>query len=91
MAAVAINSLGLIDNLQIAATGLMPGAKYRLALVGGPEPQDLVTFSAGIGGVAIAQTLGPLKRVVTSSQNAPAMKLELRLNNNLVLRQAGLR
>jgi len=91
---VSINSLGLIDNLQIAATGLVPGAKYRLVLVGGPEPQDLVVFSAGIGGVAIAQTLGPLKRVVSPSQEAPAMKLELRSDSrpgNLVLQQAGLR
>jgi YVTN family beta-propeller protein len=90
-ASVVINSLGLIDNLQIAATGLDPGKKYRLVLVGGSESQDLVTFAAGIGGVAITQTLGPLKRVVESSQNAMAMKLEVRSNESgpaeLVLRQ----
>jgi len=90
-ASVAINSLGLIDNLQIAATGLDPGKKYRLVLVGGSESQDLVTFAAGIGGVAITQTLGPLKRVVESSQHAMAMKLEVRSNEagaaELVLRQ----
>lgn len=92
-ASVSINSLGLIDNLQIAATGLEPGKKYRLVLVGGSEPQDLVTFAAGIGGVAIAQTLGPLKRVVSASQTVTAMKLEVRSNESgsadLVLRQAG--
>jgi YVTN family beta-propeller protein len=58
-ASVSINSLGLIDNLQIAATGLEPGKKYRLVLIGDSEPQDLATFAAGIGGVAIVQTLGP--------------------------------
>jgi hypothetical protein len=92
-ASVSINSLGLIDNLQIAATGLEPGKKYRLVLVGGSESQDLATFTAGIGGVAIVQTLGPLKRVVSGSQIVTAMKLEVRSNESgsadLVLRQAG--
>jgi YVTN family beta-propeller protein len=77
-ASVSINSLGLIDNLQIAATGLQPGKKYRLVLVGGPQPQGLVVLTAGIGGVAIAQTLGPLKQVVAPSTKAPTMKLELK-------------
>jgi len=93
-ASVSINSLGLIDNLQIAATGLEPGKKYRLVLVGGFEPQDLAAFAAGIGGVAIVQTLGPLKRVVAGSQSIAALKLEVRSNESgsaeLVLRQAGL-
>jgi YVTN family beta-propeller protein len=92
-ASVSINSLGLIDNLQIAATGLEPGKAYRLVLTGGAEPQDLVVFSAGIGGVAIAQTLGPLKRVVAPSQSVTPMKLEVRSNepgsSGVVLRQAG--
>jgi YVTN family beta-propeller protein len=65
-ASVAINSLGLIDNLQIAATGLEPGKKYRLVLVGGPEPQELIVLTAGIGGAAIAQTL---KLEVRSGEN----------------------
>jgi YVTN family beta-propeller protein len=77
-ASVSINSLGLIDNLQIAATGLEPGKKYRLILVGGAQPQGLVVLTAGIGGVAIAQTLGPLKQVVAPSTQAPTMKLEVR-------------
>jgi len=36
-------------------------------------------LTAGIGGVAIAQTLGPLKQVATRSTAAPARKLEVRL------------
>ena len=80
-ASVAINSLGPIDNLQIAATGLDPGRKYRVMLVGGEEPQELVTFSAGIGGAAIAQALGPLKRAVAPSQMEHTMKLEVRLED----------
>jgi YVTN family beta-propeller protein len=76
-ASVSINSLGLIDNLQIAATGLEPKKKYRLVLVGGSQPQELVMFNAGIGGTAIAQTFGPLKQVVAPSTKAPTMKLEV--------------
>ena len=91
-ASVSINSLGPIDNLQIAATGLTPGQKYDLILTGGSEPQKLATFSAGIGGAAVAQTLGPLKRAVTPSQTAPAITLEVRPNDEnggqLVLKQA---
>lgn len=88
-ASVSLNSLGPIDNLQIAATGLEPGKKYQLLLVGGVEPQALLTFSAGIGGVAIAQTLGPLKRAVAPSQKEQSMKLEVRAEGTgaLVLQQ----
>jgi YVTN family beta-propeller protein len=89
-ASVSINSLGPIDNLQIAATGLEPGKKYRVMLVGGAEPQELVTFSAGIGGTAIAQTFGPLKRAVAPSHTEQAMKLEVRAEEKgdaLVLQQ----
>jgi YVTN family beta-propeller protein len=89
-ASVAINSLGPIDNLQIAATGLQPGKKYWVMLVGSAEPQELVTFSAGIGGAAIAQALGPLKRTMAPPQVEHAMKLEVRLEEKrgpLVLHQ----
>lgn len=89
-ASVAINSLGPIDHLQIAATGLEPGKKYWVMLVGGAEPQELVAFSAGIGGAAIAQALGPLKRAMAPSQSEQTMKLEVRLEEKrgaLVLQQ----
>jgi hypothetical protein len=82
--------LGPIDNLQIAATGLQPGTKYWVMLVGDGQPQELATFSAGIGGTAIAQALGPLKRVMAPSQVEQAMKLEVRLEEKggpLVLQQ----
>jgi hypothetical protein len=89
-ASVSVNSLGLIDNLQIAATGLAPGKKYRLVLVRGHEEQDLVILSAGIGGVAIAQTLGPLKRVVITAPAGPDPTLQLKSvdDGTVVLEQA---
>ena len=91
-ASISVNSLGPIDSLQIAATGLEPGTKYMLVLIGAPEPLELMTLNAGIGGVAIAQTLGPLKRTVSPSQTGPTMRLELRTADNAphtVLRQVG--
>ena len=89
-ATVAINSLGPIDNLQIAAVGLEPGKKYSVMLVGGAMPQELVTFIAGIGGAAIAQALGPLKHAMAPSQVDQPLKLEVRLEEKggaLVLQQ----
>src|SRR5262249_22020613 len=85
-----INSVGPVDNLQRGATGLQPGKNYRVLLVGGAEPQELVRFSAGIGGAGIAQALGPLKRVMAPSQVDQAMKLEVRLaerSGDVVLQQ----
>lgn len=78
-ASVSVNSLGAIDNLQIAATGLKPGKKYLLALRGEGTNQDLVTLMAGAGGVAIAQTLGPLKRAIEPGQTSTPLKLELKM------------
>src|SRR5260370_36023028 len=48
-ASVSINSLGPIDNLQIAATGLTLGKKYDLSLTGGFQTQEIGTFNTGIG------------------------------------------
>jgi len=89
-ASVAVNSLGPIDNLQIAATGLQPSKKYRVVLVGAAETQELVTVTAGIGGAVIAQALGPLKRAMAPSRVDQTMKLEVRLEGEggaLVLQQ----
>ncbi len=87
-----MNSPGLIDNLQIAATGLDAGQIYTLFLVGAGSRRELTTIQAGIGGTAIAQTFGPLKRVVVGSQ-AETMTLEVRSADAtaaLVLRQSAL-
>jgi YVTN family beta-propeller protein len=78
-ASVSVNSLGPIDNLQIAATGLEPGKAFRLVLLGDGPDQTLIEFTAGIGGVAIAQTLGPLKRLDHSLAKSPYLSLQVRL------------
>jgi YVTN family beta-propeller protein len=77
-ASVSINSLGPIDNLQVAATGLEPGKAYVLVLLGDGPEQTLLQFRAGIGGVAIVQTLGPLKRMNQSNADSPKLTLQIR-------------
>jgi YVTN family beta-propeller protein len=74
-ATVAINSLGLVDLLQIAVSGLVPGKQYQLALVdrrtapyGSRLP--LTNFKANSGGAQIAQTIGPLRQAVTAAAGA---------------------
>ena len=76
-ASVSINSLGPIDNLQIAATGLVPGRNYKLTMTGDTK-EDLLVFAAGIGGVAVAQTFGPLKHVTGPQVTEHSSGLEVR-------------
>lgn len=77
-ASVSINSLGLIDNLQIAATGLEPGHQYRVVLAGGVTDEELVAFTTGMGGTAIVQTFGPLKHTIMARQTEKSLRLEVR-------------
>jgi YVTN family beta-propeller protein len=70
-ATVSVNSLGPLDLLQIAVSGLKPGKMYRLWLVASRTPpfgqkEELVTFKTNLVGAQIAQTIGPLRQVLTS-------------------------
>ena len=74
-ATVAVNSLGLVDLLQIAASGLDPGKSYQLALVDRRTApygrrEALANFKANAGGAQIAQTIGPLRQAVTGAAGA---------------------
>ena len=90
-ASIAINSLGLIDDLQIAATGLEPGNMYQLVLAGDGPEQILLQFKANLGGTAIAQTLGPLKRLDRGGSAVPILTLQVRSasppSGNVILTQ----
>jgi YVTN family beta-propeller protein len=90
-ATVAVNSLGPTDLLQVAASGLTPGKAYELLLEeGGTAPgargQVLASFTANADGAAIAQFIGPLRKVLTAPAppGAPAQQRHL-----LVVREAG--
>lgn len=100
-ASVAVNSLSLLDLVQIAARGLVPGARYRVYLAqsnqvpyGNLEP--LAIFKANPDGAGIVQTVGPLKELVRiGSDNGESSSRFLIVADSddpqrVVLRQASL-
>jgi YVTN family beta-propeller protein len=100
-ASVAVNSLGLLDLVEIAATGLTSGAQYRVYLAqnnhqpyGSLEP--LAIFKTNPDGAGIVQTVGPLKTLVHSGATPEAsppqrflIVTDLDDPSRVVLRQAG--
>jgi len=69
-ATVSVNSLGSVDLLQVAASGLKPGRSYTLWLAAARtapfgSKESLATFKANPSGAQIVQTVGPLKHALT--------------------------
>jgi hypothetical protein len=99
-ASVAVNSLGLLDLVQIAAAGLTPNAQYQVYLAesdrapfGTLEP--LVVLKTNPDGAGIVQAIGPLKSLAGGAGVAvrvPARRVlivsELHDPSQVVLRQA---
>jgi YVTN family beta-propeller protein len=99
-ASAAVNSLGLLDLVEIAARGLAPGAQYRVYLAqsnrlpyGDLEP--LAIFKANPDGAGIVQTVGPLKALVhpgAATEASPPQRFliitDLNDPSRVVLRQA---
>ncbi len=74
-ASVVVNPLGLIDQLQIVASGLEAGREYQLSLAASPNAPfgmrvALGKMKANPAGAATLQTLGPLRRALTSLESA---------------------
>ena len=100
-ASVAVNSLGLLDLVEIAATGLTSGAEYRVYLAQSNHPpygnlEPLATFKANPDGAGIVQTVGPLKVLVHPDATTEASTTQRFLiithisdPSHVVLRQAG--
>jgi hypothetical protein len=100
-ASAAINSLGLLDLVEIAATGLASGAQYRVYLAqsnhapyGNLEP--LAILKANPDGAGIVQSVGPLRTLVRpgaatdgSSPERFLIITEFNDPSRVVLRQAG--
>jgi YVTN family beta-propeller protein len=79
-ATVAVNSLGLLDLLEIAVSGLQPKSQYTLLLSDTNQPPfrnsvPLTTFVTWPDGAGVAQAIGPLRKVVSQKSelgpNAP--------------------
>ena len=95
-----MNSLGLLDLVQIAAEGLMPKAQYQVYLAesnhapfGKLEP--LAVLKTNPDGAGIVQAIGPLKTLVGgagAAAGAPSRRFlivaEFKAPSQVVLRQA---
>ena len=97
-ASVAVNSLGLLDLVQIAAKGLAPKESYQVYLAesnqspfGKLEPLALLKTNPDGGG--IVQAIGPLKVLAGNDANSPAPQrflivTDAKDSSQVVLRQA---
>ena len=97
-ASVAVNSLGLLDLVQIAATGLSPKAQYQVYLTDtNQEPfgrlEPLAVLKTNPDGAGIVQAIGPLRTLANNDPNSSASKRFLIVadiddSSHVVLRQA---
>jgi YVTN family beta-propeller protein len=76
-ASVAVNSLGLLDLVQIAAEGLAPKAQYQVYLAesgGAPfgKLEPLAILRTNPDGAGIVQAIGPLKTLAPGDSAASA-------------------
>jgi YVTN family beta-propeller protein len=98
-ASVAVNSLGLLDLVQIAAVGLAPRSQHQVYLAesdrapfGRLVPLAVVKTNPDGGG--IVQAIGPLKMLAAGDSSAPASSrrflivTDLKDPSQVVLRQA---
>jgi YVTN family beta-propeller protein len=96
-ASVAVNSLGLLDLVQIAAKGLSPQAQYQVYLAesnkspfGKLEP--LAVLKTNPDGAGIVQAIGPLKVLGGSDSSAPSQRFlivtDIKDSSQPVLRQS---
>jgi len=95
-ASVAVNSLGLLDLVQVAAEGLAPKAQYQVYLAesnhapfGKLEP--LAVLKTNPDGAGTVQTIGPLKTLSSEgAAGAQRFLLVTDINNqsDVVMRQA---
>ena len=99
-ASAAVNSLGLLDLVEIAARGLASGAQYRVYLAQSNHPpygnlEPLAIFKANPDGAGIIQTVGPLKVLVhpgAATEASPPQRFliitDLNDPSRVILRQA---
>jgi len=98
-ASAAVNSLGLLDLVQIAAEGLTPTTQYEVYLAGsGDAPgklEPLAYLTTNPDGGGIVQAIGPLKTLAagagtSAGESSQRFLIVTQLNNpsQVVLRQA---
>src|SRR5258707_3354791 len=98
-ASVAVNSLGLLDLVQIAAKGLAPQTQYQVYLAESNQSpfgklEPLAVLKTNPDGAGIVQAIGPLKALAGNDPNSSAPQrflivTDLKDSSQVVLRQAG--
>ncbi len=93
----AVNSLGLLDLVQIAAKGLKPKTQYKVCLAeSNKEPfgklEQLAVLKTNPDGAGIVQAIGPLKKLSANDPNSSVSRrflivTEANDSSLLVLRQ----
>jgi YVTN family beta-propeller protein len=97
-ASVAVNSLGLLDLVQIAAKGLAPKEAYQVYLAESNQApfgklEPLAVLKTNLDGAGIAQAIGPLKALAGNDPNSLAPQrflivTDMKDSSQVVLRQA---
>jgi YVTN family beta-propeller protein len=97
-ASVAVNSLGLLDLVQVAAGGLAPKESYQVYLAESNQSpfgklEPLAVLKTNPDGAGIVQAIGPLKILAGKGPNTSASQrflivTELKDSSQVVLRQA---
>jgi YVTN family beta-propeller protein len=96
-ASVAVNSLGLLDLVQIAAKGLTPKESYQVYLAESNQSpfgklEPLAVLKTNPDGAGIVQAIGPLKVLAGHAANSPPAQrflivTDIKDSSQVVLRQ----
>jgi YVTN family beta-propeller protein len=98
-ASVAVNSLGLLDLVQIAAKGLAPGTTYQVYLAESNQSpfgklEPLAVLKTNPDGAGIVQAIGPLKGLAGHDASLPSQRFlivtDIKDSSQVVLRQTNL-
>jgi YVTN family beta-propeller protein len=96
-ASVAVNSLGLLDLVQIAAKGLAPKEAYQVYLAESNQApfgklEPLALLRTNPDGAGIVQAIGPLKALAGNDPSAAPQRFllvtDMKDSSKVVLRQA---
>jgi len=95
-ASVAVNSLGLLDLVQIAAKGLSPQEQYQIYLAESNQSpfgklEPLAVLKTNPDGAGIVQAIGPLKVLVANEASSPSQRFlivtDIKDSSQVALRQ----
>jgi YVTN family beta-propeller protein len=95
-ASVAVNSLGLLDLIQIAAKGLSPRTQYQIYLAESNESpfgklEPIAVIKTNPDGAGIVQTIGPLKALAPNDPSSTSQRFliitDIKDSSQVVLRQ----